>query len=81
MRRLSNLRFELNSAGVRQLLRSEARAAGLESTAAAIAGRCGAGYASDRKLMPTRVISSVYTAEDRAYRDNMQNNTILRSLK
>lgn len=78
---MSNLKFELNSAGVRQLLRSEAMAAGLESTAAAIAERCGAGYESDRKLMPTRVIASVYTGETRAYRDNMQNNTILRSLK
>ena len=78
---MSNLKFELNSAGVRQLLRSEALAAGLESTAAAIVQRCGAGYASDRKLMPTRVISSVYTGDKRAYRDNMQNNTILRSLK
>ena len=56
-------------------------AASLESTAAAIVQRCGAGYASDRKLMPTRVISSVYTGDKRAYRDNMQNNTILRSLK
>ena len=56
-------------------------AAGLESTATAIAERCGAGYEHDRKLMPTRVISSVYTGDKRAYRDNLQNNTILRSLK
>lgn len=56
-------------------------AAGLESTAAAIAERCGAGYEHDRKLMPTRVISSVYTGDKRAYQDNLQNNTILRSLK
>ena len=81
MRRLSKLKIELNGAGVRQLLRSEVMAAGLESTAAAIAQRCGSGYASDRKLMPTRVIASVYTAGKRAYQDNLQNNTILRSLK
>lgn len=75
------MKVELNRAGVRQLLRSEDLGDKLEALAETISGRCGEGYAHDRKLMPTRVIASVYTDDNAAARDNMQNNTILRSLK
>ena len=78
---MSKIRFELNRAGVRELLRSQEMAAGLSDLAAGIAGRCGEGYASDVKTMPTRVIASVYTETDAAVRDNSENNTILRSLQ
>lgn len=78
---MSKIRIELNREGVRQLLRSEDLGGQLETLAEAIAGRCGDSYGHDRKLMPTRVISSVYTDSKSAARDNMENNTILRSLK
>lgn len=78
---MSKVKIELNSAGVRKLLRSEDLGDKLEALAAGISGRCGEGYAHDRKLMPTRVIASVYTGDNAAAHDNMQNNTILRSLK
>lgn len=78
---MSNLKFKLNRSGVRQLLRSEEMAAGLESMAASIAGRCGVGYGFDRQLMPTRAIASVYTDDRASAKDNLENNTILRNLK
>ncbi len=78
---MSKIRIELNRDGVRQLLRSEDLGEKLEALAGEISGRCGEGYEHDRKLMPTRVISSVYTGTSDAARDNLQNNTILRSLK
>ncbi len=78
---MSKVRIELNSAGVRELLRSDDLGEKLEALAEGISGRCGEGYEYDRKLMPTRVIASVYTGDNAAAHDNMQNNTILRSLK
>lgn len=73
--------MELNRAGVRALLRSDEMGEVLEGKAAEISARCGDGYEHDRKLMPTRVIASVYAATPKAASDNLQNNTILRSLK
>ncbi len=78
---MSKIRIELNRDGVRQLLRSEDLGEKLEILAEEISGRCGEGYEHDRKLMPTRVIASVYTGTPEAKKDNLQNNTILRSLK
>ena len=78
---MSKVRIELNREGVRQLLRSNDLGEKLEGLAEAIAGRCGDGYEHDRKLMATRVIASVYTGTPEAKKDNLQNNTILRSLK
>ena len=48
--------------------------------AAGIASLAGEGYASDTKLMGTRVIASTYTETEAAYQDNLNNNTLLRSL-
>lgn len=77
---MSKVRIELNSAGIRELLRSEEMGAIVEGHASAIAGRCGEGYAFDRKLMPGRVIASAYTDTKEARRDNSENNTLLKSL-
>ena len=78
---MSKVRIELNSAGVRELLRSEEMGAIVEGHASAIAARCGDGYGFDRKIMPTRVIASAYTDSADARRDNLKNNTLLRNLK
>lgn len=78
---MSKVRIELNSAGVRELLRSGEMGGIVSGLAGAAAARCGVGYASDQKLMPTRVVASVYTETAEAMRDNLQNNTILRNLK
>lgn len=77
---MSDVRIELNSAGIRELLRSAEMGAIVEEHAAAIAARCGAGYEHDKKLMPGRVIASAYTADPEAMRDNLDNNTLLRNL-
>lgn len=78
---MSKVRIELNSAGIRELLRSDEMGAVVEGHASAIAARCGDGYAFDRKLMPGRVIASAYTADKDAMRDNLDNNTLLRNLQ
>lgn len=51
----------------------------LNSITSDIRDKCGDGYATDIKYMPTVVIASVYTATPEAYRDNLQNNTLLKA--
>lgn len=77
---MSKVRIELNSPGIRAFLRSAEMGELVGGRAADIAARCGDGYASDTKLMPGRVIASVFTDDARAAKDNADNNTILRSL-
>lgn len=77
---MSKVRIELNSAGVRELLKSGEMEALLREKAGEIASRCGEGYESDSKQMPTRVIASAYTGTKEAMQDNLENNTLLRNL-
>ena len=78
---MSKLRIELNSAGVRELLKSPEMSAIVGEHASRIAQNCGDGYAHDVKQMPGRVIASAYTDSAEAYDDNLHNNTILRALQ
>lgn len=75
-----SFKIELNSQGIRELLRSAEMQELLGAQAAAIAERCGDGYASDTHLTGGRAVASVYTDSPQAARDNSKNNTILRNL-
>lgn len=77
---MSKVRVELNSAGIRELLRSEEMQAVLEEQAEKIAGRCGTGYSHDTYLTGGRAVASAFAETPEAIRDNLENNTILRSL-
>lgn len=74
------VRVELNSAGIREFLKSNSVKDLVGEKAQEIAQRCGAGYSSDTHYTPGRVIASVYTASDEAKRDNSDNNTILKNV-
>ena len=77
---MSKVKIELNSAGIRELLRSEEMQALLGERAEEIAGRCGAGYSSDIYLTGGRAVASAFAESPEASRDNLENNTLLRSL-
>lgn len=77
---MSKVRIELNSPGIREMLRSDEMQALLGEKAAEIAGRCGAGYESDIYLTGGRAVASVYAESKEAVKDNLDNNTILRNL-
>lgn len=77
---MSNVKVELNSAGIREMLLSAEMQQILGEKAAEIAGRCGDGYASDTYMTPGRAIASVYAESKEAVKDNLDNNTILRNL-
>lgn len=74
------IRIELNSEGVRELLKSPEITAICKAHADQIAGRAGAGYEVTTYSGKTRVNASVHAATDEAYRDNLKNNTLLKAV-
>lgn len=78
---MADVRIVLNSKGIRELLRSEEIGSAVKGVADGIAQRAGAGYASDTKVMPGRVIASAYTETPEAMQDNLDNNTLLRAMQ
>lgn len=74
------VRVELDTDSVRALMQSPEMQSILLETADEIRDRCGEGYASDCIIMETRAISSVYTENYTAMRDNLKNNTILKAM-
>ena len=77
---MAKVRIELNSDGVRELLRSAQMGAICKSYADGIAGRAGAGYEVTVHTGATRVNASVGTATKEAMRDNYKNNTLLKAV-
>lgn len=76
-----NVRIELNSAGVRSLLRSGEMKSICEQHANNALGRLGEGYAVSSMTGTNRVNASVYAESYKAKRDNMENNSILKALR
>ena len=76
-----NIRVELNSEGVRELLRSPEMAAICQAQAKAIAGRAGDGYSVSTYTGANRVNASVITETPEAMQDNLKNNTLLKAVR
>ena len=73
---MSNVQVKLNYAGVGQLLKSDDMKNGLMSYAGQAATRAGAGYKA--KMLRERVM--LVAVSDSAKADNLENNTLLKSL-
>ncbi|HEM2777305.1 TPA: hypothetical protein ACGOSD_001394 [Streptococcus suis] len=78
---MSKMRFKLNRAGVRELLKSPEMQAVLTDKANGIRNRAGDGYASDIYVGKTRANAMVYADSIKAKRDNKKNNTLLKAVK
>ena len=76
---MSNFKFELDRAGVRELLQSEEMQDVLTSYAKSVQNRAGEGYSIH--VGRNRANVSVQTVDDNAMRDNLEKNTLLRSLR
>lgn len=74
------IRFELNRAGVRELLQGGSIGM-LQEIAAGVLGRAGSGYAMDSRIGKNRANAMVYADSNEAYRDNLNNNTLLKALR
>lgn len=77
---MSKVKFELNRAGVRELLKSPNMAAICSERASSVRSRAGVGYDVSVKTGANRVYANIYTATPEAMRDNYENNTLLKAL-
>ena len=77
---MSKVKFELNRAGVRELLRSPEAASVCRSYAENIKGRAGEGYEVTTYTGRNRVNASVHAETYEARKDNYDNNTLLKAL-
>ena len=76
---MSKVKFVLNRAGVRELLRSPEAGNVCKSYAEAIRNRAGNGYEVDTYVGTNRANASVYAATYEARKDNLDNNTLLKA--
>lgn len=70
--------MQLNRAGVRELLRSDAVKAMLESEAKTRAASAGAGYTVNSYVGRNRCNAEIMAETGEARRDNLKNNTLLK---
>ena len=78
---MNDFKFELNRAGVAELLKSDAMMDICREYAEQVQGRAGDGYEVTTHRGKTRVNASVAATTYEARRDNLENNTLLKSLK
>lgn len=78
---MSTVKFKLNGAGVRELLKSAEMEAIVGKYAATTANAAGSGYASDVLHLGTRVVGKAYADTWEAKRQNAKNNTLLKALR
>lgn len=78
---MSKMKFKLNSSGVRQLLQSAQMQTVLEQQASAIRNRAGIGYRQDTYVGKNRANAMVWADSYKTKKDNLKNNTLLKSVK
>lgn len=78
---MSKVKFKLNGAGVRQLLKSSEMRAIVQRHASATANAAGPGYASGVFDAGSRVVGKAYADTWEAKRSNAKNNTLLKALR
>ena len=77
---MSKVKIELNSSGIRQLLKSEEMGQMLKQQAEQVRARCGSGYSTDLYQASSRVIAGVFAETAEAAKQNSRENTLLKAL-
>lgn len=77
---MSDIRVELNGAGVREYLKTPELLALLKGYADEAAAQLGEGYVSETYNAATRNIASVYADTPEARRKNLESNSILKAV-
>lgn len=78
---MGKVKFELNSVGIRSLLKSEAVQSECREIANAALSRCGEGYAVHDVNYQERRGAAVAATTMRAVNDNKKNNTLLKAVR
>lgn len=77
---MDKVKIELNSSGIRQLLKSEEMGQMLKQQAEQVCARCGSGYSKDLYQASSRVIAGVFAETAEAAKQNSRENTLLKAL-
>lgn len=77
---MNKVKFKLNRAGVRELLKSKEMQAICTEYAHRVQSRAGDGYVVEGRHYSERVGAAVYPSDAKAYYDNLNNNTLLKAL-
>ena len=77
---MDKVKIELNSSGIRQLLKSEEMGQMLKQQAEQVRARCGSGYSTDLYQASSRVIAGVFAETAEAAKQNSRENTLLKVL-
>lgn len=77
---MSKVKVELNSAGVRELLKSPEVMQACKEQADKVAQRAGDGYKVEQRSYPERTGYAVVAGTPEAKRDNLKNNTLQKAL-
>lgn len=78
---MSNIKVVLNSAGVRELLRSDWAMGICQAQADIMARRAGKGYATSAYTGVNRVNVSVFPRHEDAEKQNLKDNTLIKSMR
>jgi len=78
---MSKVKFELNRKGVSEIMKSGAMQKILTNHATAIKNRAGTGYEQDVHVGKNRANARVWASSSSARKDNLDNNTLLKSVK
>jgi hypothetical protein len=78
---MSEMKFKLNHAGVRKLLKSKEMQSGLSHIAFAAKNRLGKGYEATYYTAETRAVARVAAVSPAARKENSDTNSILKALK
>lgn len=77
---MAKVKIELNSSGIRQLLKSEELGQMLKQQAEQVRARCGSGYSTDLYQASSRVIAGLFAETAEAAKQNSRENTLLKAL-
>lgn len=77
---MDKVKIELNSSGIRQLLKSEEMGQMLKQQAEQVRARCGSGYSTDLYQASSRVIAGVFAETAEAAKQNSRENTLIKAL-
>ena len=77
---MDKVKIELNSSGIRQLLKSEEMGQMLKQQAEQVRARCGSGYSTELYQASSRVIAGVFAETAEAAKQNSRENTLLKAL-
>lgn len=77
---MSNVKFEFNLSGLRELMKSGEMQASLQEAGSAVASATGQSYGTDTHVAPYTAVCTVYPATQEAGLDNYLNNTLLKAM-